>query len=751
MPGPATLAPGAHAALAPAEAWRVPIHTLAADPVGGEYGWWAAGLTFKASFHDGFVFYPFLGSTYPANLLLRWTTLSVTAGGQALLAAAAEPSHHRTTWRYEYRYGTVTEAYEVLRDGVEQLFVVHRRPQAAGDLVVTGRIDTELEAVSLVPVAAHTALTFRDDKGNALVRYGAAVAFDATGRRTPVSTTFDGRRVELTVSHAWLADATYPVTIDPLTSRVTVSIWGGTTFGLPSYPEVGRDDEATADNVMTFYARQFSASDFDGYGRLTDDDFSGTGLVFTDVTTSWSTGRAGVSFVGGANRWALCLERDFPSPSNTIRARVYTHDSANTTLNSGTVSFHDPSGSETNRTPGIGGTAGFSSGNDALVVYTADVTATKSNTSNSKVYGVLFDAAANSFGTRFEVDTFGGDDDCEFPDVSQVSDGGTSSWMVAYQRLDNGIANDDWDVQCNRVSSTGAPASSFFMGSASGSPTHKLRPQVAGRGGRFTVSMIRDNGTGALGTDIMVERFEWADGAATPTKHGPKVVVADAVNQDFVNGGIAYDSNSDSHWAIVYQRGGFSTGETYVHRLGSSGGTTEAATLYSGPNGAYSPNVTFNDDASEFQIVYGSTDNPPSGLPVYGQRLQYPTTATNVLYGTGCAGSITADRPLAGDEFYTVRLSGAAASSPAVLWLSLAALAPPFPLDPFGLPGCFFHTSPLPGAFITNFPFTTSGSGAASLPLPLSDDPLFIGDLYWQWTSLPGGWGSTRGLRSQVR
>ena len=44
-----------------AEPWRVPIHTLSSDPVGGEYGFWAAGPSYKASFDDGVTYFPVLG------------------------------------------------------------------------------------------------------------------------------------------------------------------------------------------------------------------------------------------------------------------------------------------------------------------------------------------------------------------------------------------------------------------------------------------------------------------------------------------------------------------------------------------------------------------------------------------------------------------------------------------------------------------------------------------------------------------
>jgi hypothetical protein len=47
--------------------WRVPIHTHS-DAAG--YGFWAADRDYKASFHDGFVFYPRPASPNPMHVAL---------------------------------------------------------------------------------------------------------------------------------------------------------------------------------------------------------------------------------------------------------------------------------------------------------------------------------------------------------------------------------------------------------------------------------------------------------------------------------------------------------------------------------------------------------------------------------------------------------------------------------------------------------------------------------------------------------
>ena len=147
--------------------WRIPIHTAQDDPEGGEYGIWASGATYKVSFHDGFAFYPVLGEEYPQNLPLVWRTRSIEVGGTSIVSSATKSTPHHTDWRYEYRYPGVTEAYDVSEKGVEQTFVLHRRPAGNGDLVVRGTVTTKLVAKPQEPI--HGPL--RSRHGSRLLRH----------------------------------------------------------------------------------------------------------------------------------------------------------------------------------------------------------------------------------------------------------------------------------------------------------------------------------------------------------------------------------------------------------------------------------------------------------------------------------------------------------------------------------------------------------------------------------------------------
>lgn len=54
------------------------------------------------------------------------------------------------------------------------------------------------------------------ENGTARLRYGAATAIDAAGRRRGVAVAIVEGRITLTVDGGWLATAAYPVIVDPL-------------------------------------------------------------------------------------------------------------------------------------------------------------------------------------------------------------------------------------------------------------------------------------------------------------------------------------------------------------------------------------------------------------------------------------------------------------------------------------------------------------------------------------------------------
>lgn len=728
------------------EPWRVPIHAAPASaaPAAVAPGCHAFGESFKASFHDGFVFDPVLGSDYPVNLPWRWTTESVTAGDVAQLAASALPVHAHTDWRYEYRWPDMTEAYDVRAEGVEQSFVFARAPHLAGDLVVRGRIDTDLRLATEVPTAgAHTPLLFADAQGRPIVRYGAAFAYDAAGRQTEVLTAWHAGRITLTVPGAWLAGAVWPVTIDPLTSSVLVNSGGAPLSDVV----IENDTESVNFNTMVFYARATSAVLYDVVARLCDADFQNSVPVFAASNAAALGSQLGVAFVADADRWLLTYTAETTAGR---RVGVYLHGKGNLSLNSGTLVGTGTVSGVTERDPAVGGARSASSGFYGLVAFVRESLA-----SGPVLHAVAVDARTTqvlllgplspSPGSSFEVGS---------PDVTNFSEGRFGSWIVVWQQRSLTIANDDTKTFAARVSPGFAVVGPTVLGPAGGTPVrHKLRPRVDGRGERYLVAMLSADAPGTSGTEILTERFDWLETAAQPTRFGTQVLSTANPQTPFSRPSVAYDPVTDSHWCVAWQVAGTVGINTTiaVRRVGSSGGRVESATISgSTRGGVLGPAVAYDLRSRDFQLAYYTPTTTSNA--VFGLHLQYPADAVNVPYGAACGtATIDASPPYAGSERFFVMTFGLTSGTPCVLFLSFASAA--IPLDGAGMPGCVFHVDPT--AALLAMPTAAAGAGAL-LQLSLPDRSPFFGDLFLQWLYLqpglnPAGLGATQGLRAQVR
>ncbi|MDA7494686.1 hypothetical protein N8467_01310, partial [bacterium] len=714
--------------------FRVPIHTAPDDPVGGAYGIWASGDTYKVSFHNGMEFHPVLGDKAPESLPVRWHTQSVRAGSVELMNKPTTTNF--TDWRYEYNHGGVIEAYDVLPHGVEQTFVIPSAP--AGAIVVEGSFASKLHAADRNP--AHDAVQLCDANGKARVKYGAATVIDANGQTVAMTTEVDGDQVLLRLEQAEIASLTFPIVIDPLLATQTVgnllnanSIWK---------PDVSRDD--VNNEMMVAITRAVSISDWDVYVYNTQDDFTAPTIVFTDTTASWSTRNARCAFVGGAQRWTVAIEREFASYH---AIRVHTRDTGFLGPDN-SVSFLPTMAGASYTIPAIGGSEAWSTGDHALIVYQVDFTTTKANTDNSDVYGVLFDAVNETFGVESMVHPLAAvmvNGDRERPTVTKRSAGNGGSWIVAWQGYANNIQGDDWDIILAQVDDAGNTVGIEVAGDESSNNYHSITPKVAGRDGRYTLTYGHQWNNGikfgdAAAEEIEAQRFNWSDGAPTATL-GPRNSIRGPTFPRILNSGLAYDDTTRSHWCCVTS----SDGNVYADRLGFRSGVAESVNVYAGPDYGDFPAVTFDNDAQEFAVVYiVDLINDP----VFGVRFTYEAAATSA-YGVGCGGTITADNgpPHAGHQFFSVKLSGAPAGAPAMLMIGTTSQAAP--LGGFGMPGCELNTN-----IIWTFPAVADLAGEASITIPL---PAPInGDLYAQYLIIdpaanPAGLVTTQGLEINVR
>jgi hypothetical protein len=725
---------------------RTPIHT-APDDLGRPYGTWAAGDDYKVSFHDGMAFVPYLGASYPTTQTLRWRTASAKVGEVELVQDA--PQHHRADFRYEYRFGPITEAYDVLAEGLEQTFVLHQRP-STGDLVIRGAVDSLLKSRSAA--ADVQALQFVDDNGNTIVEYGRAVAFDARGARIDVATAHDQGVVTLTVPGSWLATAALPVVVDPLLTRVQIASWGAATFGTVQGVDIARDDEATAANVMIAYTRSASATDADLWLRVCNDDFTANALVFSDITTSWDTDQVSTCYVGGANRFVATLRRFFPGTPTLSQLRCKVHDSGSTTLTTN-VGFLTPPAGNNDWRADVGGVESFASGNNALVVFQRENNGAGNNFANaalSEVHASLIDATTTNgtFGATFELQP-STTHDSERPSVNQVAAGGTTfSWACVFQRFIDGATLEDWDLNGKLISQNGTVSTgSFISDLATGGPlTHQLGPVVEGKSGRYAVVFTAVDEasvafkTGLIaGKEVYIERFDWADGSTSPGGNFAPVLLRSNTDRRWEATGNGYDTNDRSHWTVAFRAISPGVPSLYYTRCGYDGQATEGPTgtlLYNVANEVpIGGNCVFDNDNNAFLFGYGVDDNTTT-LPVFGHALTYDAPAAPTVFGTSCSSATLSwnGNQQIGAQFNSVEVNNATPTSIHFVVVATGTVNVPV-INPAVFPGCRLFVAAAGPDYLGYFPPSIGISTSYELALPA-----FLGNqnLYFQDWILDG-------------
>ena len=716
-----------------------PIHT-AADDHGVAYGTWAGVVgTYKCSFHGDMTFVPYLGSEYPHNQPFSWRTSSITIGHTSLLAAEPIPQRWHDDYRYEYRLGAVTEAYDVRRDGLEQTFVVYQRP-AAGDLVITGTV-TSLLSTANVP-AAHQELTFYDDAGASIVRYGKAFAFDAVGAQVPVTTAFQNGQITLTVPASWLARAALPVTVDPLLTRQQIGTWSGSEL---RSVDIARDDNA--DQLLFVTVAAASQFDEDVAATICDDDYTPLGGVFSDVTSSWDSDGASCAYVGGADKWAIVFRRYFASsPIRTSRLRCHVRASGNLTWST-TVGFMAGTAGFNDWRPDVGGVESFAAGNQALVVFQRENNSNTAghwlSTSTTDVRGLLLDVTSlnGTFGTDFTIAI--GPADFERPSVNKVAEGGaTFSWLCAFQATNHAVGG-SWNVRARRVASSGVPSGVAWASTNSAANTHhQLGPQVDGASGRYAIAYTQtDIATTAInavinGKELYVERVNWMNSSNVPSGGYPPVNLETDTSKIFEATGMAYDTRDESHWVISYRTIAPSNPSARCIRVGYHGMQTEGPqVLYSSsPHKPTGVACVFDNDDVSFRCGYGVV-RASSTDPIYGHTFTYVSAPAATLTGTSCQPvslSWLGNQQI-GSEFNQIRSFNATSTSGHLMFVSLGTANVPI-VHPIVLPGCHLLIDTGSG-LLGSMSFQVGANATWQLPLP---EPLQPVTLYFQDWILDG-------------
>ncbi|MBZ0152476.1 MAG: hypothetical protein IT456_20245 [Planctomycetes bacterium] len=669
---------------------RIPVHDHGGDP---EYGTWAAGAAYKVRFANGTTFYPQLGRDYPHNQPFGWRTTSVRVGEHELLTPGRAAVMAKGDFRVTFDHGAVTECYDVLAEGLEQSFVLARRPLASGDLCITGAITT---ALTTTPVQeAEGYLSFHDENGDEIVRYGRALAIDADGDVFRVTTTCTGDHITLRLAAGDLARADFPLVVDPLQSAQYVGNIG--TISAIGELDTATETAHTLASTAFAYTRHFSATDADVVTSICQSTLAGSYQQFVDLSAAASADHARLAFVPATNRWVVVYQNLITATQQMqLRAAMFDGGStANTATNS--VPHLVATGTHEWR-PVVGGILDGATGNKVLVTFQQETGTTNfANTATSKVHGMLFDTstASGTWSAPFLI--YGSaSEDAERPSVNRRADGGGSfSWFVVCQAFTNNAGNDDWDLIGKLVTNAGSVSPGQWISSLG--TTHKLGPVVDGCHGRFavlfsTASTTIGKNLDVLGNDVRCERVNWAHGEASQSPSGdwPVQTLASNTFRLLEPTAAAYNPTSRSHWYLTW-RSSSTAPATYMTLVGYRGQALQNADLIAS-TGANTPgpaSVLHSASLHFANCSYMLSDGTlysrnTNVLPMLSPTQQGASCTTAALTWDGPSSNNDAENLQVGNELTSVRAASAPAGALHLVLVAMGTLDVPLSMPPFG-------------------------------------------------------------------
>ncbi|MFN3244048.1 MAG: hypothetical protein ACE37K_21255 [Planctomycetota bacterium] len=729
---------------------RVPIHGADPDPVGGDYGIWAAGPDYKVSFHDGMTFVPVLGASAPHNETLHWRTTSVRVGERELVQQLPEP-HQVGDFRYEYHFGTVVEAYDVRTDGLEQTFVFSQRPNASGDLVIDGAVTGT--TTSARRGAAHAPLAFVDANGREVVRYGVAIAIDAYGRRFPMTTSLRDGTVRLRLGAADVDRAAFPLVVDPLLGNSLLD-----TGNEVEHVDLFVDAEQSSSNVWLVFSRASSATDRDLIVTRNQASLSGpNAVVFSDLQSTWSATEGQLAGTGGsgAGKVVAAFTREFPV-SNTRRVRWHTHAKSSASFNTNYGSA--PYASATHQwRPDVGGSRAMSIGNHVLIVYQRESNPFFANVADSEIVGFRVDVSSGLNGavdgSTFVIGNSSVVTDKEHPSVNQAAEGGIEySWVVAWQ-LHGNASSSTWNVLAQRVQATFGNLGNV-RSIATGSE-HELSPKVAGADGRYLVSYARRDNTAnkplnIQGDEVVARRLDWEHSAQNGTLPHPAQVLATTPLFTMQVADCAFDLDSGSHWSVLTSD--YGAGTVQASKLGYDGMVSEQNTAWAVAGSTPEDGgICYDPVSNRFALAFG-VDNGSATQPIWATWQNYVALTPPTLLGSNCANANVSHQGTQhiGSEWETFRVDTALPGRFVIFGASLAPANAP--LDSLGMTGCVLSVDPTaPNLLGTVLMYADNvGDAEITLAIPSAMGPF---ELFTQWFVLetganPAGILATHGLRT---
>ena len=609
-----------------------------------------------------------------------------------------------------YARGPVTERYRVEGQGIEQSFHFAVRPAGTGDLVLSIGLHGDVTAPAAA--ACQQELLFAH-AGAPTIRYGAAIAFDARGNRTPVRTAYDGRStISLVVPEAFVEAASYPLVVDPTIGPV-LSVSGTATDDFE--PDVAFDPINR--RFFVVWRHIFSATSIGLRGAVYD----ASGALVTPTTPIAN---------GPALAWpavAFCHATTNPGffvvwqDGTRISGQLFT---ALGLQAAAPIAITTPTSNEVHQRPSVSG-PGY-----GAVVVAWDRTLTTVNGSMIRSKELYWPVP----GSPSVVDVG--------PD-RLIFSAGALQRHVKLAASDVRILSGGADWFANRmvweifVPTTGQSyvytcsfrvRPSSFAFAFIQTPTAVIGANTSGAdsGGRIAAVASRHSYPTDLRYCITWQQFE--DVYAAIYDLGGVVGLAPIpVRATLANEGAPAVAAGTCDFSIAYTETNAADVDLYAARITADGIVTANHVLIDAAGSYYQDSVAiasrpirdFGTQDNVSMVVWSSYSGA-GGRPIVKSRLFVPVATSENPFGVGCPGpggavptiGTVSGPPLPGNASFGIALSQAPPSSLAVLVVSSVTANNPLP----GAPGCRLY---LDQPFVALLPAATTIAGAAVVSLPI--------------------------------
>ncbi|HXX93072.1 MAG TPA: hypothetical protein VEN81_05530, partial [Planctomycetota bacterium] len=253
-------------------------------------------------------------------------TLEEVRSGSTVIAQGGEstPELREEDRTLSYGRAGVQEKYSLGKEALEQSFVIRELPAEGGDLVVTGKLETNVTPPAEGSLGSR--LSFMD-QGAEVLHISDAAAVDAGGRRLPLSLAYAQGRISMTVPREWLAQAAFPVVIDPLIGSALTLRSGTSGFSFEYTVDVAYN---TSDNLWLAVWGEFTGanSTYTFFGQLVWSTGALLGSPFQISAPSTNGATPSVCYAPApVNKflvcWASTTASDLYNVADTIYGRIY--------------------------------------------------------------------------------------------------------------------------------------------------------------------------------------------------------------------------------------------------------------------------------------------------------------------------------------------------------------------------------------------------------------------------------------------